>query len=189
MRFDRLNGAYENLDSEVAPVRASGVTIRLASPSHRLQLESNELQLTRIPNGGHRARGTLRFSGEGTVRAELDFNGLPAMLEDQVEFPEQEVVIDARLRLERQETGYRVTAEQLPRFVEIEMRSRLASELVSVCEGLSLFVAGDAGCGHLRIMLERPRLPLPEPGESVLISFADLTVEERARIDDYLGSP
>jgi hypothetical protein len=189
LRFDRLNGVYENLESEVAPIRASGATIRLASPAHRLQLESNELRLTRMPDGRHRARGIVRFSGEGTVRAELDFGGLPAMLEDRVEFPVQEVAIEGTLRVERSETAYRVTAEELPPFTAIEMRSRLASELVSLCEGLAIFIAGDAGCGDLRELLERPRLPLPEPGKTFQVSFEDLTAAERARIDDYLRGP
>jgi hypothetical protein len=189
LRVDRLNGVYENLENEVAPIRASGATIRLASPTHRLQLESNELRLTRMPDGRHRIRGIVRFSGEGTVRAELDFGGLPAMLEDRVEFPAQEVAIEGTFRVERTEAGYRVTVEELPPFTAIEMRSRLASELVSLCKGLAIFVAGDAGCGDLRELLERPRLPLPEAGESVHVPFEDLTAEERARIDDYLRGP
>lgn len=186
LRFERLNGVYEDLEADVEPIQSGPVTIRLSSPEHRLELKSHEVRISPDSGDRHKLWATVRFSGTGSLIADLDFGGIPAAFEDQVEFPDQQVQIEAKVRIEVVESGFEVTAEELPRFVNIEMKSRLGGELVEWCKRLALFVAGDAGCSELDERLSRPRLPLPAPGASHLVSFEELTAEERARIELYL---
>ncbi len=40
-----MNGVYEDLDSNLQPVRQGQVTIRVSSPDHRLTVHGNRLTL------------------------------------------------------------------------------------------------------------------------------------------------
>lgn len=186
LRFERLNGVYEDLEAVVEPIRSGPLAIYLTSPSHRLEMKDHGISLSPLGNGRHRLRGSVRFLGEGILNARLDFGGIPASLEDEVEFPEQSRQIEAKVFIEVVDEGYRVTAEELPAFVDVEARSRLGSELVAWCGRLALFIGGDAGCSTLDRQLTRPRLPLPAPGASYTVRAEDLTSEERDRIGLYL---
>ncbi len=187
LRFDRLNGLYENVVAEVEPIRSGPVTIRLASPEHRLELESNQIALSPSGDASHVIKAQVRFSGSGLLNAELDFGGIPASLKDMVVFPDQEAVLEGKVRVEDVDAGYLVTVEELPDFVTIEIHSELGSELVAWCARLALFVAGDAGCEDLESALSHPRLPLPAPGTTHLIRSDELTADERSQIDVYLA--
>ena len=189
LRFDRLNGSYENLVAEVEPIVSGPLTVHLSSPEHQLELTSNRLELERLEDGRHTARVSVRFTGSGSLNTELDFGGIPASLEDRVVFPEQEVTVDGKVSIERSADGYLVTVEELPGFVTVEMHSRLGAELVAWCSRLALFVAGDAGCADLERQLTHPRLPLPAPGFRQLVRSEELTAEERDQIDLYLFEP
>jgi hypothetical protein len=188
LRFDRLNGSYEDLVAEVEPIRSGPLTVRLTSPQHRLELKSNRLNLSPLDGESHAVSGRVRFSGSGSLFAELDFGGLPASLEDEVVFPDQETVVEGKIRIDIVDEGYLVTVETLPKFVEIEMQSKLGSGLVAWCSRLALLVAGDAGCDELEQELSHPRLPLPAQGVTHLVRAEELTSEERAEIDLYLAS-
>ena len=187
LRFDRLNGLYENVVAEVEPIRSGPVTVRLVSPEHRLELKSNQIALSPFGDDSHVIKTQIRFSGSGLLNAELDFGGIPASLRDRVVFPEQEALVEGKVRIERVDEGYLVTVEELPGSVAIEIRSELGSELVAWCSRLALFVAGDAGCDDLESALSPPRLPLPARGTTHLIRADELTPEERSRIDVYLS--
>ena len=186
LRFERLNGVYEDLEAFVEPIQSGPLTIQLASPSHRLEMRAHEILLSPLGDGRHRFRGSVRFLGEGTLHAEMDFGGIPATFGDRVVFPDQTREIDATVFIEPVEEGYLVTADELPPFVEVEVESQLASQLVAWCGRIALFVAGDAGCATLDRQLRYPRLPLPAPGTTYLVRADDLTPDERSLINLYL---
>jgi hypothetical protein len=187
LRFERLNGPYDDLVAQVEPIESGPVTIRLSSPEHHLELKENQLDLSPLGGGLHAVRGLVRFSGTGKLIADLDFGGVPASLQDEVVFPEQETIVEGKIRIEVVDDGYRLTVEDLPRFIDLEIHSKLGSELVVWCSRLALFVAGDAGCGDLDRELSHPRLPLPAPGASHLVRRDELTAAEQAQLDLYLA--
>lgn len=186
--FDRLHGVYEDLPADVAPIESGPVSIRLSSPSHRLELLASKLELGRLGGDRHRVRGMARFSGTGTLVTELDFGGVPASFRDNVVLPEQDVFVEGTISVEVVDEGYLVTVEELPGFLALQMDSALGSQLVAWCNRLALFVAGDAGCRELDRELSHPKLPLPAAGSEHLIRWTDLTEAERAQIDVYLSS-
>jgi hypothetical protein len=107
---------------------------------------------------------------------------------DFVELPEQETSIEGQFEITREEAGYRVVAEELPRFVEVRVKSRLAGQMVTLCRGLALFSPGSgAECEGLERLLSVVRLPMPESGETYFIEASKLTVFERDQLDSYLG--
>jgi hypothetical protein len=187
LEFERFNQTHVNLVGDAAPIHSGPLTVRLSSPQNELTLEHNGLRLEGLADGRHGTLATVRFSGGGRVRAEIDFGGIPASFESDVEFPSQEVLVGGEVRISRQAEHYELTVIDLPRFVEIELRSTLVDQLVSWCARLSLLVAGDAGCDDLGRLLSRPRLPLPGPGESFLVAASELEPAERERLDAYLA--
>jgi hypothetical protein len=186
-RFDRLNHDYQNLVAEVDPIESGPLTLRLSSPEHVLALKSNHVEIEPAGPESHRVRLSARFEGQGVLVAEADFAGIPATLEDRVVFPDQETEIEAQVRFDREESGYRITTERLPPHVEVTIESPLGKQLVAWCGRLAVFVAGDGGCGELDRRLSNPQLPLPPPGSEFFLPGDRLTDEERFRLDRYLA--
>ena len=122
------------------------------------------------------------------MQADLEVAGLPAQMTDFVELPEQETSIEGQFAITREELGYRVVAERLPRFIEVQVKSRLAGQMVTLCRGLALCAPGsDAECEGFERLLSVVRLPMPESGEMYFIEASKLTVFERDQLDSYLG--
>lgn len=185
--FDRAHGTYENLAIETLPMQNGALSLRLSSPENTVTLESGSLRLEPAEDGLHKALIQVIFSGEGQLITEIKLGTIPARFEDQVRFPRQEQRVSAWVRIEAEDEGYRVVTEQLPETVQIELESALAAEVVGFCRRMSLFFAGDAGCGNLESMLSSPKIPLPKPGSDFLLRHSDLTEAERERLDLYLA--
>lgn len=185
--FPRLNRTYEDVVREISPVEAGPMTVRTSSPSQTLILSSHRLELTPLGAGEHAARVSFRFSGSGSVVAELDVAGVPGgRLEDEVTIPDQTRRLEGRLRLARAEDGFTVTALELPPYLEVEIESRLAGRLVKLCRNLTLFLAGRSSCDELDASLSRPRFRLPPPGDESFLPDSELTEEERRLLMAYL---
>ncbi len=107
-------------------------------------------------------------------------------LEDEVTIPDQTRRLEGRLRLERAEDGFAVTALELPEYLEIEVESRLAGRLVKLCRNLTLFLAGRSSCDELDTKLSHPRFRLPPPGDESFLPDSELTEEERELLIAYL---
>ena len=149
---------------------------------------AGRLQLAPGGDCRHDALLRARFRGDGELEADVELGGFPGRFEDRVRIPEQEREIAAKIIIEGGGRGggdYRVTLEELPVTVGVEVESELAGRLVSFCRRLSLLVVGDAGCGALDRALSNPRLPLPEPGTRFVVRRDELTPEERARLARY----
>lgn len=188
LKSDRIDGIHRDLPADIAPIEQGAILIRLHSTNPVLEVASHQLSLWPLEGSSHGARLTARFQGEAELRADLEIAGLPAQMTDFVELPEQETSIEGQFAITREESGYRVVAEELPRFVEVRVESRLAGQMVTLCRGLALFApGGGAECEGLDRLLSVVRLPMPESGETYFIEASKLTVFERDQLDGYLG--
>jgi hypothetical protein len=188
LKSDRIDGIHRDLLADIAPIEQGAIVIQLHSTNPVLEVAEHQLLLWPVEGGFHGARLTARFQGEAELQADLEVAGLPAEMTDFVELPEQETSIEAQLEITREESGYRVVAEELPRFIEVRVKSRLAGQMVTLCRGLALFAPGSgAECEGLEQMLSVVRLPLPESGETYFIEAAKLTGFERDQLDGYLS--
>lgn len=185
-RFERVNGTYEGSAPELAPIENGPVVVRPSSPAYTLTLVDHRLGLARRPGSAHRLDLEVEIEGRADVVADISIGSFPSRLEDEVELPRQRLRVRGEVTLERQAEGYLLTVVELPRQLEIDVRSRLGGQLVGLCEAVSLFVPG-SNCGALERALARVKVRLPEPGDSHLLLYDDLTPEERAALDAYLG--
>ena len=187
LEAERYNDTYTGLETVAPPIVSGPLTIRLTAPRYDLTVLANRLELEPATECRHRASLWGRFSGDGELLADVELGAFPARFEDRVRIPEQEKRIEGRVYIEEIPSGYRVTLEELPARVTVRIESQLASGLVSFCRRLSLFVAGDAGCGALDRVLSNPPLALPEPGTQFVVRHDELTEEEREQLVYYLS--
>jgi hypothetical protein len=186
--FDRLNGTYTDLAGEVRETTTGPILVRSNSPTNRLELIGNRIELTPLGDGVHRIDVWVQFEGEAEVEAELLMAGLSTgVVEDQVVVPNQERSVESRVNLERQDEDYLITVVETPKDFQISIQSRLASQLVSMCEGIARFAFG-ASCESLESSLSNPKIPMPEPGEEFVLPGGELTAEERAQLEAYLDA-
>jgi hypothetical protein len=185
-QFQSLNRAYEMDDSKVAPVRQGPLTIHLKAPRNTLIIRSHSLTLRPMGDGTYRASVGVDLMGSGDLIADLVTDvGTSSRLEDLVVLPRQRMDLDARLRFERVSGGWDVTALALPARVELDIQSRLAGSLVSLCDQMAVFLGLD--CGGIDRALSRVEVPLPEAGSVFYLPEAELTPAEAAAFDAYLG--
>lgn len=184
--FERLNGTYADLGARIKEIGDGLFVVHPASEHSRLTLAAHSLELTPLGDGEHRARLWVRFEGEAQVEASVTMAGMPAGgFEDEVEVPLQERRIEARVRVHHRPPDYVITVLEAPPHVRVAIRSRLAGQIVELCEGISRFSLG-TDCGELEAALANPRIPLPEAGDEYLLEGEQLTTEERAMLDAYL---
>lgn len=184
--FDSLNRTYRFDDSDLAPVRQGPVTIHLSSPRNALILKDHSVTLTPLSDGTFRASVGVDLLGSGDLVANLvTAAGTSSRLEDLVVVPRQTVRLDGRVRFARVADGWDVTALSLPDRVKIDIQSRLAGSLVSLCGQMAVFLGLD--CDGLDRSLSRAEVPLPEPGSVFFLPEEDLSAAEAATLDAYLG--
>ena len=184
--FTKLNRTYTDLVTDLAPIQQGAVTLRLSSPEHSLVVKRNQLRLRPAEGGAHAGRMELDILGKGWLVADVEGVGIATRLEDELLVPPQTLAVEAKVKLQRAEGGYSVTTVELPRRVEVRIQSKLANQLVSWCEGLALLLPMD--CAGMERSLSVAAIPMPEPGGEYLLADAELTDEDRAALDAYLGS-
>ena len=185
--FSRVNGVYSNPNPEIAPVRQGPVTVTLRSPANEVEVRENRLLLRPLGGGEHRAWLTLELQGKGDLEADLTMAGATTTMKDVVELPPQTLRLEGRIRLERVAEGYQVTAVELQPEVKLEIRSQVASTLVGTCNRLAFVIPVGPSCGQLERSLNEAVVPLPPPGETLLLPDILLTDEDRGRLDAYLA--
>jgi hypothetical protein len=184
--FDSLNRAYHLEDSDVAPVRQGPVTIHMTSPRNALILKDHSVTLTPHGDGSYLASVGIDLMGSGDLVADLVTDaGTSSRLEDVVIVPRQQVRLDGRVRFARVPDGWDVTALSLPREVKLDIQSRLAGNLVTLCGQMAVFLGLD--CDGLDRSLSRVGVPLPEAGSVFFLPEEDLSPAEVAALDAYLG--
>ena len=184
LRFERLNQVYEGSTTTIAPVLQGLFSFRLTSPRWELELRDHQLRLEPQPDGTHRFAGSGEFLGEAVLEAGLEMGGLPGgTLEDLVTVPLQSRSLEGRVEIEPSDEGYWITTLELPPYLEIEVVSRLGSQLVSWCEQATFL---PLSCEGLEGAFSSVQIPLPKPGSRYLLEASELRPEEREIIDGYL---
>lgn len=185
-QFDRLNRSYQMDDSEVAPVRQGPVTIHLSSPRNTLVVKGHSVSLRPLGDGLYQASVGLDFMGSGDLTADLVTDaGTSSRLEDLVVMPRQTVRVDGQVSFLRVAGGWDVTAHSLPPEVKVDIQSRLAGSLVTVCSQMAVFLGLD--CDGLDRSLSRVEVPLPAAGSVFHLPEEELTADEVARLEAYLA--
>lgn len=186
IELPRLNQTYRDLAPEVLPVESGALKVTLRSESNQLTLRSHSLEIEPLPTGDYRMTARVSLLGKALVTALVDAGGVPGEIDDEILLPPQEVVVSGRALVRRVEEGYEITPLELPETVDLRIQSRLARQVVSTCETLSILVSG-MECAGFERGLSVVRLPLPEPGSPQIVDAGYLTPEERAQIDAALG--
>ena len=190
LRFERLNRVYTEVAPEIQPLEEGPVTVRLSSPRNSLTVISHLLRLEPGAGNSHTADLRIEFTGKGWLVADVEVGGVGSRLEDEVVVPPQALELQGRLRLRKVRGGYEVTPEQLPRRVAVRIQSGIGRRLVDLCDGVSQLPFTAIDCPALEEALSRAVVTLPPPGESFLLSDAELTPQERRQLDGYLaGAP
>ena len=185
--FDRLNRSYAMDDSQMRPVQQGPVTIHLSSPRNALVLRQHSVGLTPLGDGTHEASIVLDFLGSGDLVADVVTEaGTSSRLDDLVIVPRQTIRLDGRVRFARVPGGWDVTALRLPKQVEIDIQSRLAGSLVTMCGQMGLFLGLD--CDGLDRSLSRVEVPMPEAGSVFFLPEEELSASEVHTLEAYLGS-
>jgi hypothetical protein len=185
--LESFNRSYTDLAPPIAPVRQGPLTITLGSPRQVLILREHRIEMRPYGDGTHHARLEADFLGKGELVADLDLAGVAGRLEDEVLVPPQRRTVEARVRIARAEAAYEVTTVALQRRLQVDIQSRLANRVVGWCEQLLFIALAGVDCGGLERALSTAAVPLPPPGETYLIPYADLAADERRRIERYLS--
>jgi hypothetical protein len=188
LRFERLNRVYNEAAPEIQPIEEGPLSVQLSSPRNSLTVISHLLRLEPGAGNSHTADLRIEFSGKGWLVAEVTVAGVGSRLEDEVVVPPQTLEMQGRLRLRKVRGGYEVTPEQLPRQVAVRIQSGIGRRLVDLCDGVSQLPFTAVNCPALEQALSRAVITLPPAGESFLLADAELTPQERQRLDGYLGS-
>lgn len=188
LSFAAFNGRFSEPGAALGVVEQGPLTLRLVSPDNALDVLEHRVRLEPLGDGSHRAELTAAVRGRGRLVADLSVSGgAPGRLVDEVTLPAQSVAVEGRVRLAPGAEGYRVVPLELPEAVHLEVESALAGRLVALCGGFTLLVPGGADCRGLGRALSRVAVPLPEPGEELLLPYAALGPAERDRLDRYLA--
>ncbi len=185
--FDRVNGVYSNPNPDLEPIHQGPMTVQLRSPANRVELRENRLLLRPNEDGTHNAWLTLELQGEGDLEADLLIGGMTSTMTDKVTLPPQTLLLEGRIRMDRVDGGYRVTAVDLQGEVRLEIRSQLAEGLVTTCSRISILVPLGASCKELERSLSVATVPMPESGTTFLLSDDLLTDSDRQGLDTYLS--
>ncbi len=185
IELDTLNRVYQDLDSDLEPIRQGPIVIHVSSPEHRLEVHGNRLSLTANTDGTVDAVIEVDFEGGGQLIADVEGFG---RFVDRVEAPRQTVHVAGTVRLSRVESGYLITIVDSDPVVQLVIKSELADQIVGVCEAAALIPLISLPCGGVATALETVSLPLPAAGSQLLLPSAEMSGEEKATFDRYIKS-
>lgn len=185
-QFPKLNKQYSMGDPEIAPIQQGPITIRMSSPKNLVIVHGHQIQLTPRGDGTFDASISADFAGMGEVQADFETAaGTSSRLADEIQLPRQTVQVAARLRFARAAGGYDITALTLPKAVAVEVRSRLMTNLVGLCNAVRLIAPVD--CEALDRGLTRVEVPMPPAGSVFYLANDDLTAAERDALEAFVG--
>ncbi len=186
-RAARANRTYRDVAPELAAFEQGDLSLRFSSPRNTLTLRDHLLRLEPGAGGSHAAELTLEIEGQGWLVADVTMGAVARRLEDEVQVPRQSKTLEGRVRLARVEGGYEITPEQLPRRVEVTMRSGVGDRVAGLCGSMARLPGLALDCSGLERAVSTLVVELPEAGESYLLPAETLTREERRVFDDYLA--
>lgn len=187
--FKRLNRPYRDVAKGAAPVDKGPLRVELSSPRQEVVLVEHQLRLTPRGDGTHDAELWARFQGRGRVEAWVSVGGLGLgqRFQDDLTLPDQTRTLHGRVKIVRGQGGYLVTTLALPPEVAVQIRSRLAGDVVGWCDRLASVPFSPVECGGLDRALASATVPLPAPGQTYGLADEDLTADDRRSLDAYLG--
>lgn len=186
-RFTRLNHAYSEPATAIAPIAEGPLTLRLSSPRNKMVLVSNTLRLEPGAGGSHTADLEVSFFGKAWVVADVDVSGVARHFEEEVVVPRQTQRLEGRVRVARTAGGYLLTPERLPRELRVALQSHLGNDIVALCESLASLPFSELDCSGLARALSTAAVPLPA-GEPFYLATTDLTAGERSQLEGYLAA-
>ncbi len=175
-----VNGVYEDLDSNLQPIRQGSLTIRVSSPEHKLTVHGNRLTLAPRADGTLDAAVEIDFEGRGHLIADVETIG---RFEDRVEAPRQTSRAAGIVRLTRADGHYLFTIESADPDARLEIKSGVAHQVVGACRVFALLL--NLPCDGIEKSLTVVRVPMPGPGEQIPVRADLLTDEERAFLDRF----
>ena len=182
VELSSLNGVYEDLDSNLEPIRQGSLTIRVSSPEHRLTVHGNRLQLSTRGDGTVDAAIEVNFEGHGQLIADVDGFG---RFTDLVDAPRQTVLARGNVRLARAADGYLFTVVSADPTVQLEVKSGVAGQIVSACRAASMIPFVNLPCDGLETALGYVNVPMPPAGQQFLLPAAEMTAAEQAILDRF----
>lgn len=178
-----LNQTYTDLAGEIAPIGEGPLTIRLASPAHRVTLHRNRLVLVPNAGGDPEAWVEAEFEGRGDLVAHVEGGPMATRFEDRVAAPRQTLRLRGKARVARDPQGYTVFLVAAPPSAPVEIRSGVVADIVGVCESLAILGALD--CGRLERALSRVNVPLRPERTAVRLPRERLSAAEIAYLDRF----
>ncbi len=179
-----VNGVYEDLDSNLQPIRQGSITIRVSSPEHRLTVHANRLALAPNGDGTFDAAIEIDFEGSGHLIADVEGIG---RFQDLVEAPRQTARTAGTVRLARDAGNYLFIVEAAEPSVRLEIESGIARQVVGACRTLALLPFLRLPCGGLEESLRAVDVPMPGPGEQIKLPADLLSEEEKAFLDRHVA--
>lgn len=179
-----VNGVYENLGSDLDPVRQGPLTIHISSPEHRLTIHSNRLRFESRDDGALLATMTVDFEGHGRLIARVEGFG---RFTDDVEAPRQTVEASGIVRLSRIEEGYLFTVVDSGDAPRVEVESGVASQLVGACRAAARLPLVKLPCDGLDTALTSLRVPMPDAGREFVLPSAEMTRKEKRFFNRYVA--
>lgn len=188
MVFDRFNGHFQDLDPEVRQFRQGPLTVTVDVERASVAVERHRLVLQPLPDGTHRVRGEVLFSGLAHLNADIGAGGMGSRLADRVVVPSQEKTWEGVVRVRASRPGYEVTIVEGPRVMRVRVESELGSQATALCSAAALLPGSGLACDALAAFFSNAPVVLPGPGESFWVDRSELTHEEQAQIDTYLAT-
>lgn len=180
-----MNGVYEDLDSDLQPIRQGSITIRVSSPDHRLTVHGNRLTLDARPDGSLDASMEVDFEGRGHLIADVESIG---RFEDRVWAPRQTARAAGTVRLTRAGDDYLFTVVEADPSVSLEIESGVANQVVGACRIFAMLMR--LPCDGIKKSLSVINVPMPGPGEQFEVPADLLSDAEKAFLDRFAtGEP
>ncbi len=173
-----MNGVYEDLDSNLEPIRQGSITIRVSSPDHRLTVHGNRLTLTPGSDGSLDAAIEVDFEGRGHLIADVESIG---RFEDRVQAPRQTARAAGTVRLTRADGNYLFMVVKADPSVGLEIKSGVANQVVGACRIFAMLMS--LPCDGIEKSLSVVRVPMPGPGEQFQVPADLLSEAEKAFFD------
>lgn len=186
IELDFLNTVYQDLDSGLEPVTQGPLTIRFASPAHRLEVFANRLWLTPLEGERFRIDAEVEFGGGGRLVADIEGAGVQQRFEDVVVAPRQTVQARGEVTVQRLPEGYLFTMASPDAKVAVRMESGFAQQIGSLCGVMALMPMMSLDCGSLNHALTHLGIPLPPPGTEMYLPANWLGEAERQYLDSRL---
>lgn len=184
-RFERLDRTYEAFITELAPVEIGPALVKLSSPEHSLTLVRHVARLEPLGRGEFLIDLEVRFAGVGALEADVTFGRIESHLSDQLAVPVQTLRLAGRVHMAAGAEGYLITVREIPAEVTVHIESALAQRLFGICHQMVLVLV-NLDCVELEQSLTRVRVPLPGAGETYLLTYEELTEDERLTLDGFL---